>query len=134
MFWRREGDSVRDRLNAIGNLQIPHCRAYRGCQRCHGSLPDIARQKLVFLASKKDIAHDAKRFTSRLKCKYARRIPIDAKGFKKCVVSLVRRGLPHYAGMPSEAANTLAPELLTKALPWKNIYPRCIPGHERLHL
>jgi hypothetical protein len=24
MFWRREGDSVRDRLNAIGNLQIPH--------------------------------------------------------------------------------------------------------------
>ena len=31
MFWRKEGDSLRDRLNAIGNLQIPHCRAYRGC-------------------------------------------------------------------------------------------------------
>jgi hypothetical protein len=44
--WRRGGDSVRGGLNAIGNLQIPHCRAYRGCQCCHASLPDIARQKL----------------------------------------------------------------------------------------
>jgi hypothetical protein len=37
----------------------------------------------------KDIARDAKRFTSRLKSTYARRSPSDAKGFKKCVVSLV---------------------------------------------
>ena len=66
----------------------------------------------------KDIARDAKRFTSRLKRKYAPEITIDAKGFKKCVVSLVGRGLPpSSAGRPSEAANTLAAELLRKGVP-----------------
>jgi hypothetical protein len=45
-FLAERGDSVHDGLNDSGNLQILHCFAYRGCQCCYGSLPDIARQKL----------------------------------------------------------------------------------------
>jgi hypothetical protein len=78
------------------------------------------------------IQREAKRFTARLKRRYAAEIATDTKGFKKCVVSLIKRGLPPFAGRPNEASITRADELLTQGLPWKLIYPQCIPCHATL--
>jgi hypothetical protein len=75
---------------------------------------------------------EAKRFTARLKRQYATEIATDAKGFKKCVVTLVKRGLPPGAGRPNEAAITLADQLRKQGLPWKDIYPHCITCHASL--
>lgn len=88
-------------------------------------------QQSVF-GARLDIESDTRRFIARLKHKYSADIDRDAKGFKKCVVHLVRRGLPPLAGRPNEAAITLADELRKKGLEWKAIYAQCIPNHADL--
>jgi hypothetical protein len=89
-------------------------------------------QKTNGFGARLELENDTRRFTSRLKHKYSAEIDCDAKGFKKCVVHLVRRGLPPLAGRPNEAAITLADELRKRGLEWKAIYTQCIPNHANL--
>lgn len=98
------------------------------------SLPaaDYHQPKPSVSGTRLDVESDARRFTSRLKQKYSAEIDRDAKGFKKCVVHLVRGGLPPLAGRPHEAAITLADELRKKGVEWKAIYAQCIPNHTNL--
>jgi len=80
------------------------------------------------------IEQEAKRFTKRLRREFAELIQVDAKTFKKCVMSCVRRGLPPFVGRPSDDAITRAIELYKQRVPWKEIYPQCITNHACLSL
>jgi len=75
------------------------------------------------------IEQEAKRFTRRLRREFGALIQMDAKTFKKCVMSCVRRGLPPFVGRPSDDAITRAIELRKQGLPWKEIYQQCISNH-----
>lgn len=75
------------------------------------------------------IEQEAKRFTRRLRREFGALIQMDAKTFKKCVMSCVRRGLPPFVGRPSDDAITRAIELRKQGIPWKEIYPQCISNH-----
>jgi len=80
------------------------------------------------------IEQEAKRFTNRLRREFADLIHVDAKTFKKCVMSCVRRGLPPFVGRPNDEAITRAIELCKQGIPWKEIYPQCIINHAGLSL
>jgi hypothetical protein len=89
-------------------------------------------RRLVKAVRTSGLEAEVKRFAVRLRREYEAEITRDARGFKKRVVTIVRRNLPPFAGRPSEEAITRAISLRKQGCEWKAIYPQCIPRHASL--
>ena len=66
----------------------------------------------------------ARRFSERLKREFAEEIQRDPRGFKKRVVTLVRRALPPFGGRPPENAIDRAIELRKLGQRGRKFMPR----------
>ena len=69
---------------------------------------------------------------NKLKKEYAAAIAADARAFKKLTVSFWRQALSPGGGRPLKPEITEALRLRRAGVPWKDIYSRVIPGHEKL--
>jgi hypothetical protein len=71
---------------------------------------------------------------ARLKADFSAQMAQDtnARTFKKLTVRLLKQLLPPGPGRPSEESITQAMKLRAQRIAWKEVYPHCIPNHERL--